>query len=132
MRTPNYWPFAADLYARALFFARGYARLQQEATDLLEQSPAMDGQPRGTQTSDPTFAAAVRRARVRREIFVLDTALNCIEPEYREIVKQNLYYGVPLNDLDAFSYASQATWTRKRRAVLVDIVLRNQWAEVSE
>jgi len=119
------WPYAPDLRGRALYFAKAYDRLVSEADALAVQSPAMDGQPRGTQTGDPVAAAAIRRERIRHEISIIEGALNDIEPEYRAGVLDNVVRGVPMHRLDL---AGISTWKRKRRVFLAGIVERAGWS----
>lgn len=120
------WPFAQDLRGRALHFAKGYDRLKHEADEMIQQAPVMDGQPRGTKTSDPTAAAAIRRERITREIRIIEGALNDIEPEYREAIVENVCRGVRMEDLEGFSVSSLI---RRRRTFLVGIVKRAGWFE---
>lgn len=120
------WPFAQDLRGRALHFAKGYDRLRREADEMIQQAPVMDGQPRGTKTSDPTAAAAIRRERITREIRIIEGALNDIEPEYREAIVENVCRGVRMEDLEGFSVSSLI---RRRRTFLAGIVKRAGWVE---
>ena len=120
------WPFAQDLRGRALHFAKGSDRLKHEADEMIQQAPVMDGQPRGTKTSDPTAAAAIRRERITREIRIIEGALNDIEPEYREAIIENVCRGVRMEDLEGFSVSSLI---RRRRTFLAGIVERAGWVE---
>lgn len=120
------WPYALDLRGRALQFAKAYDRLIQEADEMVAQAPVMDGQPRGAQTSDPTAAAAIRRERIRREISIIEGALNDIEPEFRSGVVENVVRGVPMYRIAG---ASERTWSRKRLVFLKGIVERAGWVE---
>lgn len=120
------WPYAPDLRGRALHFAKGYDRLRHEADEMIAQAPMMDGQPRGTKTSDPTAAAAIRRERITHEIGIIEGALLDIEPEYRAGILDNVCRGVPMWRLDG---ATERTWSRKRRVFLAGIVERAGWAE---
>lgn len=120
------WPYAPDLRGRALYFAKSYDRLRHEADEMIAQAPMMDGQPRGTKTSDPTAAAAIRRERITHEIGIIEGALLDIEPEYRAGILDNVCRGVPMWRLDG---ATERTWSRKRRVFLAGIVERAGWAE---
>lgn len=126
MQTLDRWPYAPDLRGRALYFAKGYYRLKREADELIAQAPVMDGQPRGTVTSDPTAAAAIRRERIRREISIIEGALLDIEPEFRSGILANVVEGVPMWKIEG---ASERTWSRKRRVFLAGIVERAGWSE---
>lgn len=120
------WPYAQDLRGRALHFAKSYDRLRREADEMIDQAPAMDGQPRGTKTGDPVAAAAIRRERITHEIGIIEGALLDIEPEYRAGIIENVCRGVPMWRLDG---ATERTWSRKRRVFLAGIVERAGWAE---
>lgn len=120
------WPYAPDLRGRALYFAKSYDRLRHEADEMIAQAPMMDGQPRGTKTSDPTAAAAIRRERITHEIGIIEGALLDIEPEYRAGILDNVCRGVPMYMIDG---ATERTWSRKRRVFLAGIVERAGWAE---
>ncbi len=131
-RTPVRWPYSKDLYKRAIAFAEGYDRLKAEAMDLLMQSSAPDGQPRGTGTSDPTAAAAIRRERVMNEIHIIETAILDVEPEYRQVVITSVCRGVPLNHINGADYTSIRTWVRQRQKFLLGIVREAGWGEADE
>ena len=126
MQTLDRWPYAPDLRGRALHFAKSYDRLRHEADEMIAQAPMMDGQPRGTKTSDPTAAAAIRRERITHEIGIIEGALLDIEPEYRAGILDNVCRGVPMWRLGG---ATERTWSRKRRVFLAGIVERAGWAE---
>lgn len=124
-KTLDRWPYAPDLRGRAIHFAKAYDRLVREADALVAQAPIQDGQPRGTKTSDPVAAAAIRRERIRHEISIIEGALLDIEPEYRPGVLDNVCRGIPMLRL---GLASESTWKRKRRMFLAGIVSRSGWA----
>lgn len=123
---PTSWPYAPDLKGRAEKFAKSYDRLRREADEMIQQAPMMDGQPRGTKTSDPTAAAAIRRERITRELGIIEGALLDIEPEYRAGVVENVCRGVPMYMIDG---ASVNTWSSKKRVFLIGIVERAGWAD---
>lgn len=125
MQTLKRWPYAPDLRTRALQFAHRYDDMVREADALIEQAPVMDGMPRSTKTGDPVAGAAIRREHIRHEIRIIEGALLDIEPEYRDGIVDNICRGVPMYMLD---FASESTWKRKRRMVLVGIVDRAGWA----
>ena len=120
------WPYPLDLRGRALYFAKSYDRRRKEADALIEQAPKMGGQPRGTKTSDPTAAAAIRREHIMRDVRIIEGALNDIEPEYREAIVENVCRGVRMEDLEGFSVSSLI---RRRRTFLAGIVKRAGWVE---
>ena len=122
------WPFAQDLRGRALHFAKGYDRLKREADEMITQAPMMDGQPRGTKTSDPTAAAAIRRERITRELSIIEGSLLDIEPEYRDAIIENVCRGVSMKYFTSRGL-SISSLKRRRRVFLAGIVERAGWAE---
>lgn len=126
---PKAWPYSADLYRRALAFAQGYRDKIAKASVLIQKAPEIDGQPRGTGTSDPTAAAAERRERVLAEIRTIETALQKIPEPYRAGVFMNTVDRVPaykLRDLGAI-WASDSTLYAYRIAFLSWIVVLEGW-----
>lgn len=122
------WPYAPDLRGRALHFAKGYDRLRHEADEMIARAPMMDGQPRGTKTSDPTAAAAIRRERITHEIGIIEGSLLDIEPEYRDAIIENVCRGVSMKYFAARGL-SISSLKRRRRVFLAGIVERAGWAE---
>lgn len=120
------WPYAPDLRKRAEDFAAAYDRLRREADEMIQQAPVMDGQPRGTKTSDPTAAAAIRRERITRELSIIEGALLDIEPEYRAGIVEIVCRGAKMYQMKG---ACVNTWVNKKRTFLVGIVKRAGWVE---
>lgn len=126
---PKAWPYSADLYRRALAFAQGYRDKVEKAEDLIQRAPEIDGQPRGTGTSDPVAAAAERREKVVAEIRVIEGALEKIPEEYRRGVLLNTADQEPAYKLRerGVIYASDSTLYAYRIAFLSWIVVLAGW-----
>lgn len=126
MSTLQSWPYAPDLRKRAEDYAKAYDRLRREADEMIQQAPVMDGQPRGTKTSDPTAAAAIRRERITRELSIIEGALLDIEPEYRAGIVEIVCRGAKMYQMES---ACVNTWVNKKRTFLAGIVKRAGWVE---
>lgn len=126
---PRAWPYSADLYLRALAFAKGYRDKLEKAESLIQQAPELDGQPRGTGTSDPVAAAAERREKVTAEIKIIEDALKKIPEEYRAGVLMNTAEQVPAYMLRerGITFASDSTIYAYRIAFLSWIVVLAGW-----
>ena len=125
------WPYSPTMYARALAFAREYDVRKQEADEMIAQAPMMDGQPRGTKTSDPTAAAAIRRESAMAEIRIVDTALTTIPPKYRKGIFENVVHMVPFYALRLRGIVSEntsnTTLSQHRITFLMWICVLNGW-----
>lgn len=64
-----------DLYMQMLYLIRSYPELIKRREELLHSSPRpLDGQPRGSGTSDPTADKAVVLARIDEQIQAVEAA----------------------------------------------------------
>jgi len=87
------------LYRRVIALIRDYDRLKDEYHEVLHsggQRP--DGQPRGTQVSNPTERKAIRMALISSELKAVEQAIVVIPHEYRNGVQDNVTYQVRYPD----------------------------------
>lgn len=132
----DYYPKTAqlpqDVYNKTLWFVRGYDRMKREANELIEQSPEMDGQPKGTAIGDPVAAAAGRREKLMADIKIIEDSLNDIPEEYREVVLENVTHMTPFSRIPAAEYASTWTWSKYRMKFIMGVAVRCGYAEEAE
>lgn len=126
---PQAWPYSADLHRRAIAFAQGYRDKLEKAENLIQRAPEIDGQPKGTGTSDPVAAAAERREKVTAEIRIVEGALEKIPEKYRHAVLRNACDQVPAYKLimDGELEASDSTLYDYRIEFLSWIVVLAGW-----
>ena len=126
---PQAWPYSADLHKRAPTFAQGSREKLAKAADLIQRAPEIDGQPKGTGTSDPVAAAAERREKVTAEIRIVEGALEQIPEKYRHAVLRNACDQVPAYKLimDGELEASDSTLYDYRIEFLSWIVVLAGW-----
>lgn len=75
-----------DLWRRTVNLVRGYDRIRADLDYLISVSPEMDGQPRGTGTSDPTVTAVIAREHLKKELDAIEDARAMIPAEIRDAV----------------------------------------------
>lgn len=128
-----WFPKGADAYdiTREEYFStvwaiRNYDNLQEEARDLLEQSPVNDGQPRGSQKSDPTAQAAERRERVTRQIKHIEDALRIVPAEYRAVLIENVARQVPLYKAAPKAYIADTTLQYWRVRFICEVAMNRR------
>lgn len=90
-----------------VWLVKDYDRLRSEWDSILHESPTMDGQPRGSGTSDPTADKAVKREKLFVLMEAVDQALMMVPEEYRKGVIHHVKYGVRFPD-----YAHLNTWKK--------------------
>lgn len=61
-----------DVYMQMIYVIKDYNRLIQERERIMYGTPFNDGQPRGTDISDPTESKAIRLAAINSEIEAID------------------------------------------------------------
>ena len=102
----NPWILPHNLYRQTLYAIRDYNRIKEEYEYLIMGQPAeMDGQPKGTQTGDPTAAVAAKAERLHNQLRAIDDAKNVIPKEYLKGVWDNIVYGTAYpTDADRTTY----------------------------
>lgn len=120
-----YYPRSLDipreLYFSTIWFIRGYDRMKEEAEELLIMPPRLDGMPKGNGKSDPTYAAAERRASVLKDIKAIEDALEEIPEEYRTAVFENVAHQVPEYKLALTYYSTDSTLQRWRVRFIIGV-----------
>lgn len=120
-----YYPRGLDipreLYFSTIWFIRGYDRMKEEAEELLIMPLRLDGMPKGNGKSDPTYAAAERRASVLKDIKAIEDALEEIPEEYRTAVFENVAHQVPEYKLALTYYSTDSTLQRWRVRFIIGV-----------
>jgi hypothetical protein len=78
---------------QALYLVRDYDRIKKEIAEIPYATHTGDGQPRGTDTSDPVGNAALRMEALGKRCEAIDQALHDVPSEYRRGVIDNIIYG---------------------------------------
>lgn len=92
----NKYILPRNLYRQTLYVIRDYDRIKLEYEDMLQLSAVCsDGQPRGSDVSDPTPLMAARAERYHDIIKAVDDAKQAIPKEYRKGVWQNIVHEAP-------------------------------------
>lgn len=108
---------------RTIYLIRDYDRLKADYIDMIESSPEPgDGQPRGSETSDPTFNLAVKCERILDSILAIESAFECIPKEYRKGIKDNIMYQTRYPDI-----AGSATWSRYKSKLINRVANNMGW-----
>lgn len=120
-----------EIYYSTIWFIRGYDRMKEEAEELLTMPPRLDGMPKGNNKSDPTYAAAERRASVLKDIKAIEDALAEIPAAYREAVFENVAHQVPEYKLAISYYSTDSTLQRWRVRFVVGVARnRGLWNRI--
>ena len=98
----------ADVYYRVVNIAQSYYilldRLKEMETSVIYRAPNRDGQPHGSQVSNPTADKAVkiseRQEECERKIKAVERALNVLGPRYREFIKLHYFEHRKIEDID--------------------------------
>lgn len=113
----NPWILPHNLYRQTLYAIRDYNRIKEEYEYLIMGQPAeMDGQPKGTQTGDPTAAIAAKAERLHNQLRAIDDAKKVIPEEYLKGVWDNIMYDQPY-PLDA----GRATYSRHKSRFVYEV-----------
>lgn len=84
-----------EAYQQALWLIRYYPQLSEEAEAILVASSKQDGQPRGTDTSDPTANLALKRERYITKMRYVENGLRIVPEEYRSSIWRSVVYREP-------------------------------------
>ena len=100
-----------NVYNQTLWLIRDYDRMKEEYESMDMGSVSLDGQPRGSSTSDPTARDTIKLLGLRDKIEAIDKALRLIPEEYKKGIWENitLYKRYPI---DA-GVATYARWKQK-------------------
>ena len=99
-----------EVERKTYWLIKSLPKLLEEYDALLWKTPVRDGQPRGTEKSDPTERAVERTEKVKAKIDAIRRGLSMIPEEYRDGVLKKITEGK-----DYPIYADTATWKRWTR-----------------
>lgn len=106
----NPYKLPHNLYMRMLYLVRDYERIKSERSDILYNSPALDGQPHSG-LGNPTETKGIKLAMLDTECSAVEKALSNIPQEYRKGIMDNICYGSPYPiDADPETYGR---WRRR-------------------
>lgn len=109
MYNPQYISLPNDVYRTAVNAAKSYyamLRRRKEIEDeIIHESPASDGQPHGSGTSDTTAQKAerilLRQAENERKIKAVEQAWSVFsEPWQREFIRLNFFENIRMDDIN--------------------------------
>ena len=106
-------------YLATLWQIRDYYRLKELIDDTILQSPAPDGMPKGTDTTDPTARKAGKISSYMDRIRVIEKAVDSIPEEYRKGVWDNVMYRQPFP-----KDADRATYSKYKSMFVFDVANR--------
>lgn len=93
-----YW-IPQNLYMMTVYFIRSYYEMKQAYDNIIDSSPANDGQPKGTGIGDPTEAKAEKLEYLFDDITIIEKALKSIPEEYQPLIWENVVHRVPMKML---------------------------------
>lgn len=112
-----------DLYRRTLSLIQGYERMRKDYDNAIWDSPEPpDGQPRGSNSGDPTSREALKRAELSRSLHAIEQARYLLPEEYRDGIWEHIVYGK--------SYpgsADRSTWWRYKRKFIREVAVNMYW-----
>lgn len=109
MYNPKYISLPNDVYRMAVNVSKSYyamlRRRQEIENDIIHESPASDGQPHGSGTSDTTGQKAeriiLRQAENERKIKAVEQAWAIFtEPWQREFIRLNFFENIRMDDIN--------------------------------
>ena len=112
-----------DLYRHTLWMIKGYDRMKEEYDNAIWDSPEPpDGQPRGSNTGDPTSREGLKRAELFRKLQAIEQAKLSLPEDYREGVWNNVLYKVPYPRA-----GHRSTWWRYKTAFIRKVAQNMSW-----
>lgn len=112
-----------DLYRRTLSLIQGYERMRKEYDNAIWDSPEPpDGQPRGSNSGDPTSREGLKRAELSRCLQAIEQAKLYIPECYREGVWDNVLLNVPYPQS-----GHRSTWWRYKAAFIRKVAENMLW-----
>lgn len=105
---PKSYGLPDELANQVIWLVKDYDRMKLEYDNTIWDSPdPPDGQPRGSNNSDPTSREALKRAELFRKLQAVEQAKLMIPEVYRKGVWNNLLYRTPYpNDASRKTYWS--------------------------
>ena len=105
-----------------------YDKFKADAEELLEQGRNIgDGQPHGTDITDPTGQLAMKREGLMVYVRAVDKGLLEVAPEYRQLLWLWEHDRVPLNELPGAQYVSPKTMYNQKRIWFIAIERELGW-----
>ena len=111
-----YW-LRPKLYQRVRLMVEEYDEIKLALSDIIEESPAPDGMPRGNMPADPTANKAVRAELLFNQITAIEQGLKSIPFFYRKGVWNHAVHGTPF----PCEGADRSTWYRYQGRFLYNI-----------
>ncbi len=109
MYYPNYMDLPKDIYSRMVHLAESYdvlrKRRQEIENEILYAHSSLQFIARGSGVSDPTGHKAekliLRKKEVERKISAIEQAWESFDtPMHREVIRKNLFEGVPMEQIN--------------------------------
>lgn len=100
----NQYIMPTNVYKQTLWLIRDYDRMKEEYAAMDLGSELLDGQPRGSGTSDPTARDTIRLIGLRDKIEAIEKAIALIPKEYRKGVWSLVINERYLPDADKSTY----------------------------
>ena len=100
-----------NVYHQTLWLIRDYDRMKSEYIAMDLCSGVLDGQPRGSDTGDPTARDTMKLIGMRDKIEAVEKALRLIPEEYRKGIWENIT-GYKKYPIDAGT-ATYARWKQR-------------------
>lgn len=111
-----------NLYMRTLYLVKDYDRLKKEYHDIIDETPPRDGQPRGTDISDPTAQKAIKLELIFEQLKSVEQAQVDLPDKYKNPIFNNICYGVQYPDDK--TYDTYRAW---RQRFIYRVAERMKW-----
>lgn len=108
---------------RVFDLIRDYDRMRAALDDLIISTHEQDGQPRGSDLSDPTVRAVMAREKYRDEVAAIDKARNYLPDDVRDIVFLSFKDQRRLMSFPEFEWIDAKRVTRYRKQFIKDVAL---------
>lgn len=112
-----------NLANQVMWLIRDYERMKVEYDNAVGDSPGPpDGQPRGSNTSDPTSREGVKRAELFRKLQAIEQAKLGIPYNYMQGVWDNILYKTPYPETK-----ERTTWWRYKARFMYKVAENLFW-----
>lgn len=126
--TPKYMGMGKTRYYAVLGILRDYDQNIADAKALLERGRNLgDGQPHGTDKTDPVGDIASKREKILDKIRAVDDSMEEIPAEYRDALWQWVKEGKALWTIPGAEYISNRTMYSCKKKLLCGIEERMGW-----
>ena len=110
------------LYKKTLALIRDYERLKEEKEDVISLNGAGDGQPRGTDTTNPTESKAIKLIEINNQIKAIEEAQKEIPKEYLKGIMENI-----INNKRYPDDANRVTYCRQKSRYIATVAKLMKW-----